>query len=264
LQTTSAVRQGLPVLRSVRVGCAAFGEKTRERLPASEAAVAVDPSKVRAEGLGLPAFQRRSFRGEGTLREFSAHWADLAVLAGVRTILSEPAIRLPRFGKVCFHPSSLPRYPGGSAIHGRIVPGERRGSVTVFRTDTGIDAGPSPLQREIETGPHDTAGSLYYRKLFPLGIGAIEEAVPRIGTGRAPGIPQDETRGSCELPFRDEDVARAGSRSPRENHDSVRGAGLKPGARARLRSGTDPRKMPVAGFLAAGRRAAGDRFGGKR
>ena len=228
-------------LRIVLVGQAAFGEKTLERLSRYHEIVAVycppngsggkiDPLKAKALALSIPVRQPGSMKGDDAHREFAAHQADLAVLAFVTVIVPERIIRLPRLGTICFHPSLLPRYRGGSAINWQIIRGEARGGLTVFWTDAGIDTGPILLQKEVAIGPDDTAGSLYYEKIFPLGLDAIEEAVGRIAEDRAPRIPQDESLASYDPLCRDEHVGIGWSRPAREVYDLVRGADPQPGA----------------------------------
>jgi methionyl-tRNA formyltransferase len=63
--------------------------------------------------------------------------------------------------------------------------------ITIFWPDRGIDTGPILLQKEVEISPDDTVGSLYFEKLFPLGIEALVESIELIKKGKAPRIPQD-------------------------------------------------------------------------
>ena len=66
--------------------------------------------------------------------------------------------------------------------------------LTIFWLDKGIDTGPILLQKEVRVDPNDTTGTLYFNKLFPMGIEAIGEAVDltddddsRIGDGKTVG-----------------------------------------------------------------------------
>jgi methionyl-tRNA formyltransferase len=116
-----------------------------------------------------------------------------------------------------------------------LIRGETKGGLTVFWTDAGIDTGPILLQKEVPIGPDDTAGSLYYEKIFPLGLDAMEEAVRLVEEGRAPRIPQDESRATHDPLCRDPHVAIDWTRPARETYDLVRGADPQPGAWAVLR-----------------------------
>lgn len=231
-------------LRLVVIGQAAFGEKTLERLAAKHEVVAayvppdppngkIDPLKTKAAALGIPVHQPRSMKTDEVFAAFAEHRADLAVLAYVTVIVPERVISLPRLGSICFHPSLLPRYRGGSAINWQIIRGEREGGLTVFWTDAGIDTGPILLRKPVEIGPDDTAGSFYYEKIFPVGVEAMEEAVDLVDAGKAPRIVQDEARASHDPLCRAEHVGIDWSRPAGQVYDLVRGADPQPGAWAR-------------------------------
>jgi methionyl-tRNA formyltransferase len=228
-------------LRIVLIGQAAFGEQTLERLARDQDIVAVycppdvpgakpDPLKAKAAAMGIPVHQPKSMKSDELRCGFAEHRADLGVLAFVTVIVPQWIIELPRLGTICFHPSLLPRYRGGSAINWQIIRGEKRGGLTVFWTDPGIDTGPILLQKEVEIGPDDTTGTLYFEKIFPLGIDAMEEAVRLIAQGRAPRIAQDESSATYDPLCRDPHVAIEWSRPARQVYDLVRGADPQPGA----------------------------------
>ena len=228
-------------LRIVLVGQAAFGEKTLERLarhhrivavycPPDSAGGKVDPLKAKALALGVPVHQPKAMRSDEVREQFAAYGSDLAVLAFVTVIVPERIIQLPKLGTICFHPSLLPRYRGGSAINWQIIRGETRGGLTVFWTDAGIDTGPILLQKEVSIGSDDTAGSLYFGKIFPLGIDAIDEAVHRIVAGTAARIPQDESLATYDPLCRDGHAGIDWVRPAREVYDLVRGSDPQPGA----------------------------------
>ena len=68
------------------------------------------------------------------------------MLAYVTQIIPLAMLDAPRLASLCFHPSLLPAYRGGSAIPWQIINGETLGGITLFRPDDGIDAGPIYLQ----------------------------------------------------------------------------------------------------------------------
>jgi methionyl-tRNA formyltransferase len=228
-------------LRIVLIGQAAFGEQTLERLARAQEIVAVycppdvpgakpDPLKVKAQAMGIRVLQPKSMKSEEVHRGFAEHRADLGVLAFVTVIVPQRIIELPRLGTICFHPSLLPRYRGGSAINWQIIRGETRGGLTVFWTDAGIDTGPILLQKEVEIGPDDTTGSLYFERIFSLGLDAMAEAVQLIAQGRAPRIAQDESAATYDPLCRGPHVAVEWSRPARQVYDLIRGADPQPGA----------------------------------
>src|SRR5207244_6962032 len=113
--------------------------------------------------------------------------------AGVRRVGRGPVVHVAGLGGVCVRPALLPRCRGGSAIAWQLIRGETESGVTVFWPDAGIDTGPILLQRSAPVGPDDTAGSLYYQTLYPLGVRAVLDAVALIREGKAPRVPQDES-----------------------------------------------------------------------
>src|SRR5207244_12670151 len=144
-----------------------------------------DPVKAAALARGTAVHQFRSLKSPEARRAFEDARADLAVLAYVTQIVPEPLLAIPRLTSICFHPSLLPRYRGGSAIPWQLIRGETRTGVTVFWPDAGIDTGPILLQREAAVDPDATAGTLYYRTLFPLGVEPVLDAVALVRSGRA-------------------------------------------------------------------------------
>ena len=167
---------------------------------------------------------------EQVLDGLAAAGADLAVLAYVTQIVPEPLLQLPRHTAICFHPSLLPRYRGGSAIPWQLIRGETRSGVTVFWPDAGIDTGPVLLQREVAVDPDDTAGSLYFKKLFPLGVHSVLDSVELIAQGRAPREPQDDRCATYDPLLTDAHAAIDWRRPGPEVHNLIRGCDPQPGA----------------------------------
>jgi methionyl-tRNA formyltransferase len=155
---------------------------------------------------------------------------DLVILAFVTDIIPEKLLEIPSLGTICYHPSLLPRHRGASAINWAILMGETRTGLTIFWVDKGIDTGPILLQKEVEIGPNDTAGSLYFNILFPMGVNAMMEAVELIKEGKAPRIPQDDSKATYEPPC-DDKVAAVDFEKPMiDVYNLIRGCDPQPGA----------------------------------
>jgi methionyl-tRNA formyltransferase len=58
------------------------------------------------------------------------------------------------------------------------------------------------LQKETPIGPDDTLGSLYFERLFPMGVAAMIEAADLVMAGKHREVVQDEGRASYEGWFR--------------------------------------------------------------
>ncbi len=102
--------------------------------------------------------------------------------------------------------------------------------MTILWVDKGIDTGPILLQKEVEIGPDDTTGSLYFNKLFPMGVEAMLEAVDLIKKGKAPRIVQDESKATYEPPCDDRVAAIDFEKPVQESTISIRGCDPQPGA----------------------------------
>ena len=231
-------------MRIILIGQAAFAEKTLDKLvgkgeevlavfcPPDAPGGRLDPVKQRALQLGIPVHQSRTLKGPEVREQFVALQADLAILAFVTQIVPPPVFNAPRLGSICFHPSLLPKYRGGSAINWTLIKGETKTGISLFWVDEGIDTGPILLQKEARIDPDDTAGTLYFNTLFPLGVEAIGEAVDLIKAGNPPRIPQDESRANYDPLCRDEHARIDWSRPAQEVYNLIRGCDPQPGAHA--------------------------------
>ena len=150
-------------MRILLVGQAAFAEEVLRGLEAAGDTIAAavcppdagpkpDPLKAAALARGIPVHEFRSLKAPEARHAFAEARADLGVLAYVTQIVPEPLLHIPRLTSICFHPSLLPRYRGGSAIAWQLIRGETESGVTVFWPDAGTDTGPILLQRSAPVG----------------------------------------------------------------------------------------------------------------
>jgi methionyl-tRNA formyltransferase len=229
-------------VRVILIGQAAFAERALELLqargeevvqvfaPPEAAGARPDPLAARALKLGLPLSQPPSYKTDDVYHQVKALEADLLIMAFVTLIVPERILYAPRYQSICFHPSLLPRHRGASAINWTLIQGDTETGITWFWPDAGIDTGPILVQRRVPIRPDDTTGSLYFEKLFPLGIDALNEALDLIKAGAAPRIQQDESQATYEPICRDEHARIDFNRPAREVHDLIRGCDPQPGA----------------------------------
>ena len=228
-------------MRIVLIGQAAFGEKVLEALvKRGEEVVGVytppdipgktNPFQQLALELGIPTFQPKRMRAPEVYDEYIKLKPDLNVMAFVTDILPESILKHPKLGTIQYHPSLLPKHRGGSAINWAIIKGETKTGLTIFWPDKGIDTGPILLQKEVEISPDDTVGSLYFNRLFPLGIEAIAESIELIRRGAAPRIPQDESQASYEGLCTEKDAVINWLQPVSKIYNLIRGTNPQPGA----------------------------------
>jgi len=231
-------------VRIAIMGQAAFGAKVLETLsgrgeeiiaawlPRGKAGGKIDPLQTAAENRGIPAWQPESYEAQETIEAFRVSRPDLLIMAFVTDIIPLPLINIPTQGAICYHPSLLPRHRGGSAINWALIMGDQETGLSIFWTDAGIDTGPILLQKRIPIEPEDTAGALYFNRLFPLGIEAIMESVDLIKAGRAPSLAQDESLATYEPLCNDKVAGIDWNKSASEVYNLIRGCDPQPGAYA--------------------------------
>jgi len=229
-------------MRLIVMGQQAFGKAVLEALLArGDEVVAVycapdkegrpaDPIKIFALEKGLPIHQPTSFKDQAALDEMRGLDADLCVMAFVTIFVPEAARDVPTHGSICFHPSLLPLHRGPSSINWPIIGGATKTGLTIFYPDDGLDEGDILLQKEVEIGPDDTLGTVYFNKIFQLGVDAMLEAVDFIAAGNAPRSVQDHSKASYQSWCKRKDAEIDWSKPVDEVYNLIRGTNPQPGA----------------------------------
>jgi methionyl-tRNA formyltransferase len=252
-------------MRIALIGQAAFGADVLKGLMKMGQEVAgvfcppdrggkADPLKEAALEAGLPVFQPGHMKNPEAYDQLVKLNPDLAVLAFVTDIVPPRVFNAPKLGSICYHPSILPRYRGSSAINWAVINGETKTGLTIFWVDEGIDTGDILLQKEVEIGPQETTGEVYFNKLYPLGVEAVLEAVDLVAKGQAPRIPQDHSRATYD-PALDEKLAGLDWTKPGPQvFNFIRGYDPQPGATTTFRG--EKVKLYNARFLEEAHQAA--------
>ena len=234
-------------MRIILMGQAAFGAKVLESLlerpehivavytPPDRPGGRLDPLKEAAVNEGLDVFQPETYKDDHVFAEYKALDPDLTVMAFVTDIIPARFFDVPTHGTINYHPSLLPRHRGASAINWAVIMGDDRTGLSIFWPDGGIDTGLVLLQKDIDIGPDDTTGSLYFNHLFPMGVEAIIESIDLVKEGSAPKIPQNEADATYELPCDDRVAGIDWNRPAQELYNLVRGCDPQPGAFALLK-----------------------------
>jgi methionyl-tRNA formyltransferase len=189
-----------------------------------------DPLKVAAQEKGLRLFQFPSYRkpeAQQALRELNV---DLGVMAYVLLFAPQEFVNIPKNGTIQYHPSLLPKHRGPSSINWPIVMGSTRTGLTIFRPNDGLDEGPVILQKECEIGADDTIGSVYFDKLFPLGVKAMLEAADLVMAGKHSEKVQDESQASYEGWCRAAEAKIDWAKPIAQVYNLIRGCNPAPGA----------------------------------
>jgi methionyl-tRNA formyltransferase len=160
-------------------------------------------------------------------------------------------INFPSLGTIQYHPSLLPLHRGPSSINWPIINGETETGLTIFWPDAGLDTGPVLMQKKVEIADEATLGSVYFNKLYPIGVQAMVESVDLVRSGDAPRIVQDETKATYESWCKASDVVVDWSGNVDTVFNMIRGADPQPGAGAPSLDDLSPEERAQAEAMAA-------------
>ena len=108
-------------------------------------------------------------------------------------ILPQAVLDVPRLGVVNVHGGLLPEYRGGHVMQWAIINGEPETGVTLHYMDAGIDTGPVIADARFPIQVDDDAVRVR-SNVKRFGADLLRRWWPEIAAGRAPRMPQDETR----------------------------------------------------------------------
>ena len=229
------------MLRVAMMGQAAFGKAVLDRLRADGVTVSalsapepsggkLDPLWAEGEESGLPLVPTTALKTADGLERWQQADIDLCVMAFVTEYLPPEVFSVPTLGTIQYHPSLLPAHRGPSAINWTVINGDTETGLSVFWPDEGLDTGPLLLTKRCEVRPDDTLGSLYFDRLFPIGVDALAESVALVAEGNAPQVPQDHALASYEPPCDDRHAQVRWHEPARRVYDLIRGCDPQPGA----------------------------------
>ncbi len=194
-----------------------------------------NPTKEFATEAAIPLLLPSSLKDLKVTDWVKSRLPELIVLAFVTEIIPKAIFDIPKYKAINFHPALLPRYRGGSAINWAIINGETETGVTIHYIDAGIDTGDIIIQEKVPIYPEDTVASLYFERLYPIGVRMIAEAVRMIGEGEAPRIKQDNSKASYQPIIQEKHVIIDFGKSVQTVHNLIRGSNPHPGATTFLR-----------------------------
>jgi methionyl-tRNA formyltransferase len=190
----------------------------------------IDPLKEAALTADLPVHQPASYRNPEVWEQFRALKPDLQVMAFVTLFVPSDFLNIPAHGSIQYHPSLLPKGRGASAINWPIIQGETETGLSIFWPDDGLDTGDVLLQKKTPISDTDSLGSVYFDRLFPMGVAAMLEAIDLVKAGKAPRIKQDEALATYEGRCTAENARIDWGKPWQQIHNLIRGSNPAPGA----------------------------------
>ena len=189
-----------------------------------------DPLRQAAEERGVRCFQFKSLGSPEALAALKDLNVEIGVMAYVTQFAPQPFVAIPKHGMIQFHPSLLPLHRGPSSINWAIIQGRAKTGLTIFRPTDGLDEGAVILQKEVEVGPNDTLGSVYFDRIFPQGVKALIEAADAVIAGRAKEVVQDENQATYEGWCREAESRINWANHGDQIYNLIRGCNPAPGA----------------------------------
>lgn len=189
-----------------------------------------DALRAAAQEKGLRVHQFKSLRAPEAAQAMQEAGADIGIMAFVLQFAPQEFVNIPTCGTIQFHPSLLPRYRGPSSINWPITRGERETGLSIFRPTDGLDEGALILQKRTPVGDNDTLGTVYFERLFPMGVQAMLEAADLVAAGKHEETVQDESQASYEGWFRESEARIHWANHAEVIHNLIRGCDPAPGA----------------------------------
>jgi len=189
-----------------------------------------DALRAAAQEKGLKVHQFKSLRDPDATRAMQAAGADIGIMAFVTQFAPQEFVKIPKHGTIQYHPSLLPKYRGPSSINWPIIKGDTETGLTIFRPSDGLDEGVIVLQKRTPIGPDDTLGTVYFNRLFPMGVEALLEAADLVLAGKHTETVQDESQASYEGWCRSAEAKIDWAKPIDQVHNLIRGCNPAPGA----------------------------------
>ena len=229
-------------MRIVLHGQQAFGEAVLQNLlDRGEDVVAVccaptkegkpeDPLALLAKDKGIPLHQPASWKTPEALELMQSFKADICMMAYVLLFVPEAVRDAPTYGTFQYHPSLCPLHRGPSSINWPIAMGKTHTGLTIFWPDDGLDEGPIMLQKTCAIGADETLGDIYFKKLFPMGVDAMLEALDMVKAGVMIKHDQRLEDGTYEGWFKKDSAKIDWAKPVAETYNTIRAANPAPGA----------------------------------
>ncbi len=211
-----------------------------------------DALKTTAQEKGVQVFQFPSLKADDAKNALKKLDAELGIMAFVLQFAPQDFVNIPKHGTIQYHPSLLPKYRGPSSINWPIIRGDAKTGLSIFRPTDGLDEGPVVLQKETPIAPDDTLGTVYFDRLFPMGVAAMLEAADLVLAGKHRERVQDESQASYEGWCREAEARIHWANHVDFLYNVIRGCNPAPGAWTTLNGQKlqvfDARKNPVRSF----------------
>jgi len=144
----------------------------------------------------IPVIATESPKDPQVLEALQNMQPDLLFSFYYRKMIPKAILDIPRLGSFNMHGSLLPRYRGRAPINWVLVHGETQTGATLHHMVQSADAGAIVDQEAIPIALTETAVDLTH-KMGKAAIEILRRQLPALKEGRAPALPQDESKATC-------------------------------------------------------------------
>ncbi len=159
-----------------------------------------------AQEYGAPLYKIRDVSIPLDAKRIRELQPDIIFCIGWPQMVKKELLEIPKHGCIGIHPTLLPERRGGAPINWCLIDGLTKSGVTLFYFSEGVDSGDIIAQRELEIALEDTAGKVL-DKVTDTSVELIKECYSLLGKGKAPRLPQDDTKATYTPRRRPEDGA---------------------------------------------------------
>ena len=125
---------------------------------------------------------------------------DLIIAAHAHWIISDRALQKTALGGIGFHPSLLPLHRGRDAVRWAVHMGDKVTGASVYWLSDKCDGGDIISQELLFIKPGETYHDVW-KRMFPIGVQMLADAVEDIEAGKAGRRKQDEECATWEPSF---------------------------------------------------------------
>ena len=150
------------------------------------------PIQTTAKKLNLKTMIPHTLKSDDVFEEYKKLKPDIVVVVAYGLILPEKYLKIPKYGCVNGHASSLPRWRGAAPIQRAIEAGDTSSGSCIMIMEKGMDTGPILLSKKIDIDKQDTSKVLH-NKLSHLTAKILIEAINGYTKGLLFPIDQSST-----------------------------------------------------------------------
>ena len=187
------------------------------------------PSPIHTLALshGTPVYTPVSLKDPQTQAKFTAHKADVAIVAAYGLLLPQAILDAYPHGCINVHPSLLPRWRGAAPIQRTVMAGDKMTGICIMQMNAGLDTGDVLLMEKYVVDAAENSGALHDRLAFAAGplllrtLDGLSSITPQKQSEEGVTYAKKITKEECHIDW---------NNSAEHIHNQIRGLSPSPGA----------------------------------